>query len=228
MKKEDSSRDVTYTKDVAISYESDRKNEEIWQLEQSFVEELIKDIPVTSYVLDLPVGTGRFFDFYHDRNLRVLGVDISEHMLTEARKKLKSNSIELVLGDVMKLNYPDNSFTHLVCFRLLHLIPSEKLEDVINELARVTGETLYFQAYIQQGSFPLIWLKGVFSNWFNKLRLSKKKPKLLPWSHIQSYNHNRSQLLKIFQHSSLRLERSESLGFYGSLNVVVFTLKKER
>src|SRR5687768_10047009 len=82
-----------------------------------------------NHVLDFGCGTGRLLIPFSKCSNRVVGIDISQPMLDEARKNLEINNIndvELIQSsDVRTLNYPQ-------CFDLVHTyivlqhIPQEK------------------------------------------------------------------------------------------------------
>lgn len=225
MENNDFAAKYAYTKAVAAAYETDRKGERIWKAEQAYVKSVVEALPKTAYLLDLPVGTGRFFDFYRDNATHVHGSDISEHMLSEARAKLNTESlIDIALGDVTQLKYGNNTFTHLICFRLLHLIPKDKLECAIKELARVTSGELHFQAYIHDGWFPLLRVASVISKLGRKVLFFRDEK--LPWGHIESFLHRDKYVLELFKAAGLILIDRESLGFYGTQHVVVYKLRK--
>lgn len=60
-------------------------------------------------VLDAAVGTGLNLPAY-PANVHVTGVDLSQGMLDEARKKHVSAHITLKVSDLQNLDFPDNSF----------------------------------------------------------------------------------------------------------------------
>lgn len=60
-------------------------------------------------VLDAAAGTGLNFSAYPE-GVHVVGVDLSEKMLDEARKKPVSADITLKVTDLQNLDFPDNSF----------------------------------------------------------------------------------------------------------------------
>jgi len=105
------------------------------------VEMLADDEP--SEILDVATGTGDFAIKLHDYfGAKITGVDISEGMLEEGRKKLKNTKydsyIDLRLGDSEKLCFSDNSFDAVtVAFGVRNF---ENLEKGIKEMCRVTRE----------------------------------------------------------------------------------------
>ncbi len=214
-----------YTEQIASSYETDRSHEKIWQAEQGYINLIVDSIPEHAYVLDIPVGTGRFLEYYQSKSFRVMGIDISSHMLTEAKSKVSTPCVELALGDAMNLDYPDSAFSHIVCFRLLHLIPPEKLTAVIHELSRVASGKLYFQAYVCDGWFYPLRIKEKFFQYIRMLCKNDKPPQL-PWGHIQSFNHTEKSLLALFAECGLMLRSAKVIGVYGALRVKVYALEK--
>jgi SAM-dependent methyltransferase len=219
------SGESAYTRDVASSYEKDRMVEGIWRKEQEYAEKVIQAMPDGSRVLDLPVGTGRFFEYFQARNIQVVGVDISESMLQEAARKIASTSIELCLGDARALDYPENAFDFVLCWRLLHLLPSDVLREVICELARVTSGKLYFQVYVRDyWYYPLRFMR-IIGRILSGLR-AKRSSRKMPWSHIQSYEYGETMLINLFSKCGLRIAAIDTLGLYGALKVKVFVVEK--
>jgi SAM-dependent methyltransferase len=138
-----------YTGSVAANYESDRQVEAHWWKEDEFIREFFRE-KVVSSLLDTPVGTGRFFRHYKCAGT-VVGLDVSEDMLNEARLKLALlppatiGSVER--GDIFSLRFGDRQFSLAVVWRLLHLIPADLLPSAIAELSRVTDRELVVQTY---------------------------------------------------------------------------------
>src|SRR3990167_6389150 len=72
---------------VAENYDAKREETPKWQAEQRIVEDMLSDLPSGSWVLDCPVGTGRFLQFYAGKGFIVRAMDLSSDMLDKARKK---------------------------------------------------------------------------------------------------------------------------------------------
>ncbi len=87
--------------------------------------------------LDAAAGTGRFaapMDRLHPG--RIVGVDISPPMLTQARAK-GSGGLALVRGDVQRLPFRSGSFAGVLAVHLLHLVEQWRL--VLDEMRRVVA-----------------------------------------------------------------------------------------
>lgn len=131
-----------YRGKMASGYDEKRLKQRRWHEEQRIVEEMLVEAN-TKYVLDMPVGTGRFISVY--RKLKLVGgvgLDSSEEMVALARKKNKGNVIELVVGNGAKLTYDKPIFDTCVCVRFFNLVEPTALATVMAELSRVTTKNL--------------------------------------------------------------------------------------
>lgn len=219
------SGESAYTRDVASSYEKDRMVEGIWRKEQGYAEKVIQAMPSGSRVLDIPVGTGRFLEYFQGRDVQVVGIDISESMLEEAAGKAASSSIELCQGDARALDYPENAFDFVLCWRLLHLLPADILREVICELARVTSGKLYFQVYVRDHWYYPLRVRRIIGHILSG-RWVRRSNSNMTWSHIQSYEYGEAMLIKLFSECGLRIAAVDTLGLYGALRVKVFVVEK--
>jgi len=94
-------------------------------------------------ILDVPCGTGRFFEFLARSGLRFAGADISEPMLKEALAKARDfPPLGLVAADGERLPFKDGSFDCLMSIRFLfHMAPEPRIA-VLREMSRVTRRYL--------------------------------------------------------------------------------------
>ncbi|MCC5986047.1 MAG: class I SAM-dependent methyltransferase [Pararhodobacter sp.] len=129
-----------YYGDIAEYYDAERETKLRWQREQAAVSALLERLPQGLRVLDVPVGTGRFMEFYIQRGDRVCGLDASTSMLERARARAgnEAQGIELVEGDATALNFADGSFDLVVSVRFLrHILPFAQAKQALTEMARV-------------------------------------------------------------------------------------------
>lgn len=87
-------------------------------------------------VLDVAVGTGRNLSFY-PANTHVIGLDLSEGMLTLARRQIRELElkVDLVQGDAQAMPFADCTFDTIVCTLGLSSIPDD--EAAVTEMYRV-------------------------------------------------------------------------------------------
>ena len=105
-------------------------------LEEPVVLELIGDVAGKD-VLDAACGTGRYAFLLAQSGARVCGLDASEEMLAEARRKAEQLglSVDLRLGDVARLPFSDDSFDLAICALAFCHLPD--IRPAVAELARV-------------------------------------------------------------------------------------------
>lgn len=127
----------------AKNYNHDRVSQPSWWAEFEALKDIATSLGPDLRVLDLPVGTGRFFPIYGNLGWRVVGLDVSRDMLNEAEAAASlnlTNSYSLKLADARKTDFPDGSFDVVVCFRFLQSIVSfEDARSVLAEISRVTN-----------------------------------------------------------------------------------------
>ncbi len=89
-----------------------------------------------SSVLEVGVGTGASLKLY-PREVKVTGIDISEDMLRLAEKRAReaSGSIELCAMNAESLDFPDNSFSHVVAMYVVSVSPNPAA--MVKEMVRV-------------------------------------------------------------------------------------------
>jgi len=129
-----------YKGNVAKSYLSNRTRSLKWRKEQNLMSKMISNLPKGSWILDIPVGTGRLLPFYAKGNYPVYGMDISEDMLAESKQAHKDmdNIQDFIEGNAENIPLPDESVDYVICLRLLNLVPLAVLENMIKEFKRVS------------------------------------------------------------------------------------------
>jgi len=106
----------------------------IKKIKDSRSKEIAKEL--MGKMLDLGCGTGCFLSQIRkeNSNVELYGVDISDGMIKEAKKKLPTD-INLAVADVYKLPYPKNTFDLILMAGVFHHIP--KKEIALKETKRV-------------------------------------------------------------------------------------------
>jgi len=140
-----------YTREVAAQYENLRKDDRYWLWENEIVERYLHESSDVNSVADCPVGTGRFFDIYSRFSFPVVGIDISEDMLAEAKNKVPNGKAagryNLIKADVSKFSGGVPVASDLICFRLLHLISEDNLDDLVAGLSAISSRRVLLQQF---------------------------------------------------------------------------------
>ncbi len=207
-----------YQDSEAGSYDRDREVEPLWHVENAFVEKLFQRAPISN-LLDVPVGTGRFFDVYPACN--VVGVDLSEPMLAQAAARIGQSkaSIRLLLSSATSMPFENAGFDLVLSWRFLHLLPPEMLRSVFAELKRVCRGTLCVQCYLRAPWGERMIAKA--KRWLRRLRLMfTRRRRLTPWSHIRAYSHSFSIILAAAESAGLSApDKISDLGGYEGTRV---------
>ena len=137
-----------YFGDVATRYDAIRAGSK-WQAEQEAIQGLLSRIRETlgNYsLLDIPVGTGRFLEFYRDGGVAATGLDVSGDMLAEAGKKAAALDypVKLELGNVLDLRDRIAGFDVTLCIRLSNWLDAGCLAQAIGELSRAARRFVVF------------------------------------------------------------------------------------
>ncbi|MFU8773402.1 MAG: class I SAM-dependent methyltransferase [Anaerolineales bacterium] len=157
-------------------------------------------------VLEVGVGTGKNMPFYPEE-IEVTAVDLTPGMLERAGKKAKELNldVDLRLGDVQELDFPDASFDSVVATFVFCSVADAKLG--LGELQRVVkpgGKVLMLEHV--RSKLPLV---GVLMDVANPLVVR-----------VMGANINRRTVDTVRQ-SGLSIVRVEDLGFGDIFKLIV-------
>ncbi|QLG26204.1 class I SAM-dependent methyltransferase [Halorarum halophilum] len=100
-------------------------------------------------VLEIACGTGRFTAMLAERGADIVGLDISDAMLSQGREKARragvSNRIEFMRGDAARLPFPDDHFDIVFAMRFFHL--ADTPAKFLAEMARVSKRRVFFDTF---------------------------------------------------------------------------------
>ena len=147
-----------YYQDRARDYDQQREHQPSWVEEHRALQEIATQLGHGLSVLDVPVGSGRFFPVYGDLDWTVSGLDVSDEMLQVAlTRSVDSLATEPALfrGNATALPFSDSQFDVVVCFRFLQSIVSfGDAQRVIAEIARVSKGFVVLHLDVRHEGLP--------------------------------------------------------------------------
>ena len=100
-------------------------------------------------VLEIACGTGRFTAMLAEQGAEIVGLDISEAMLQQGRRRAQAagvdDQLEYMRGDAGRLPFPDDHFDTVFAMRFFHLANSP--ERFLTEMRRVSREQVFFDTF---------------------------------------------------------------------------------
>lgn len=215
-----------YFGDVATQYDSRRTLSAKWTREQEINRDLTAGFDAGSTVLDGPVGSGRFIEYYEANRLSVVGIDISEDMLAEARKKCTGKSpVSFHAGNVENLLLGDDSVDYALCIRLLNWVPLSAMLKIVKEYKRVSRQGIVVGVRVAQklsvaerfraGIADALPTLGNLKTWLRVLRkktrqtLSMLMGKTNPKDRLARsfFLHDEKKVLRLFESAGMRIEQ---------------------
>jgi SAM-dependent methyltransferase len=111
-----------------------------------------QSVPGVRTVLDLPCGTGRFTEFFCERDLAYFGTDIACEMLEVLARDHPARNLQsrLIRCDGEFLPFKDDAFDCVVSIRLFQLIPPEAKLAILKEMRRVSKQWLIVERMYAQ------------------------------------------------------------------------------
>lgn len=100
----------------------------------------LTNAPKGSKILDVATGTGQQAFAFAKEGYEVIGIDLSEAMLSVAKKKNKYRNAKFEAADATNLPFKDNSFDVSSVSFALHGMPLSIREKVLKEMVRVTKQ----------------------------------------------------------------------------------------
>ena len=120
---------------------ADYNNSHNGKFVEPMYEVLVKEIEKTQSgrILDIGCGNGNLFALLPEGRYELFGIDFSENMIEEARKKCGDKAV-FAVADAEELPFDDNAFDIIVCNASFHHYIHP--DTVVSEMHRVlkTGE----------------------------------------------------------------------------------------
>lgn len=147
-----------YTGATAEGYDAKREGTDKYKVEQDIICRMLDDLPLGSWILDCPIGTGRFLEFYKEKGFCVKGRDLSMDMMEKAIAKAQEIDFDPVKlsvckDDARKLStIPAGSVDASLMIRLTRWLTSEDCQTAFKQLQRVTRDRIIITARVKNHS----------------------------------------------------------------------------
>lgn len=147
--------------ETAEDYDSSSDGKFVEPMYETIVKEILK--LDSGKILDVGCGNGNLFTFLPDERYELAGVDFSQNMIIEAKKKC-GDKASFFVGDAEKLPFDDDSFDIVVCNASFHhyIRPNTVLEEM-HRVLKDGGKVLIGDPYISDIVRPLINILTKFS-----------------------------------------------------------------
>jgi len=129
---------IKHTIEKAEKYQ--KRKEGKHQAEMALIRRALPLLKEVRTILDAPCGVGRATVMLAQEGYEVTGIDLGEGALELARKAVAAANVKAVIEkqDLVNLDYADGQFDAVLCFRLIHHLPTpQHREEIIAELCRV-------------------------------------------------------------------------------------------
>ena len=134
----------------------DRYAQEFQQITQSYLtKHILKDVKLFmsslkgKRILDLGSGPGRDSQFFKEKGLNPLCLDISPEMIKLCQEK----GLEAQVGDLEKLPFEDSSFDGVWAYTSLLHVPKNKFGEILTKINNILTPQGIFYLGMKEGDF---------------------------------------------------------------------------
>ena len=104
-------------------------------LDRQMLDRLADSIPAGGIICDMGCGPGQVARYLRDRGAQVIGVDLSAHMIEQARQL--NPDIEFKQGNLLALDVADEAWAGIAAFYSIIHVPREEVMTTLHDLKRV-------------------------------------------------------------------------------------------
>ncbi len=125
-----------------------RRTQRIDRWEKAQLKDIFARYGEGARVLDVPCGTGRFFDILKSAPELTM-IDVSDAMLTVARERIEGHAnARAMQANITELPLTDQCVDLSFCMRLFHHLPTDEIRSAaLAELSRVTTKHVVLSFY---------------------------------------------------------------------------------
>ena len=106
------------------------------------VKDFIDTIKINDINIDVGCGNGK--NMLYKKELNFVGIDICENFV----KICKSRNLNVDIGNILNINYPDNHFNNIICIAVIHHLDYISRIKAIQELFRICKSNGKIMIYV--------------------------------------------------------------------------------
>jgi SAM-dependent methyltransferase len=108
------------------------------QLETDVVPWVVRNVDLGFDVLEVGPGPGLTTDLLRPRLTHLTAIEIDAGLAQALHARLRGSNADVIQGDATAMPFSDACFSGVVCFTMLHHVPSPELQDrLLAEVSRV-------------------------------------------------------------------------------------------
>ncbi len=131
------------------------------RLFQFQLNKFISMLPKNGSVLDAGCGSGRDTAYFKEEGLKAIGIDESDAMLEEAKKRVDGDFKKM---NILKLNFKDQTFDGLWCMATLADIEKKHNTKAVKEFNRVLKKDGVLYMAVKEGDGEKFIIKEEYGN----------------------------------------------------------------
>jgi SAM-dependent methyltransferase len=125
-----------------------------------YVDEFLDLIPKNGKILDVGCGAGRDSGYMSSKKFKIIGLDLSQEMLTIAKQN--APCVEFRLKDIRKLDFCSNSFDGILASCSLIHIPKKDVPNLIRNFYKILKAEGIIYIALQGGASEEVFIDEPF------------------------------------------------------------------
>ena len=101
------------------------------KLEREILPWALRDVRLGPEVLELGPGPGLTTEWLRGHCNRLTCIEVDRELATALSRRARNSNVQVQCGDATAMPYRDQTFSSVVCFTMLHHVPSSTLQDSI-------------------------------------------------------------------------------------------------
>ena len=134
---------------IAEKYAASFNKNKINSIEKEVILAFINSLPYGAKILDVGCGNCDYYFLFCEKNLDYTGIDLSKEMIKIAKRDNPTG--KLIVKDMRKLDFPENSYDGIFCFFSLIHIQKNEVNSVMKKLSNILKHNGKILIAIQEG-----------------------------------------------------------------------------